>query len=78
MADDDQREDDSVEAVTARNVAGMRELLAEKQRQRQLRGAEPPLADDPQEPSQEDDLADAPSGSYGSTGGIRNMGGGRP
>jgi hypothetical protein len=67
-----------VDEVTARNVAGMRELLERKNAQHQRRGAEPPLADDPNVPAQENQSADEPSGANGSTGGIRNMGGGRP
>ncbi len=78
MADEKQHDHDSVEAVTERNVAGMRELLARKQQQQQAHRTEPPLEDDPNEPSQENDLANSPSGDNGSTGGIRNMGGGRP
>lgn len=78
MAEHEQHSHDDVEAVTERNVTGMRELLAEKHRQQQLRAAEPPLENDPNEPSQENDQANSPSGDMGSTGGIRNMGGGRP
>ncbi len=78
MTEHEQRSQDDVEAVTERNVTGMRELLAEKHRQQQLRGAEPPLADDPHVGSHEDRAAQDPSGSPGNASGIRNLGGGRP
>ena len=78
MAGEQQHDRDSVEAVTERNVAGMRELVEQKHEQQRARGAEPPLDTDPKVPSQENDLVNAPNGDMGSTGGIRNMGGGRP
>lgn len=77
---DEQRErrhDDAAD-VTRRNVEQMRDLLASKRREAQERDAEPPLGDDPHSAGQEDELANAPSNSLGSTGGIRNLGGGRP
>jgi hypothetical protein len=77
MANEEREQRDSVEAVTARNVAGMRELLDQKAQSQEERGAEPPLTDDPHVPAQEDQLAQEAEGSRGSTGGIRNMGGGR-
>lgn len=77
MAEQDERRPDDADEVTKRNVAGMRELLAKKEREQQARGTEPPLADDPNVASQEDELAQEAEGSRGSTGGIRNMGGGR-
>lgn len=78
MANDERQQRDEVAEVTARNVAGMRELLDRKARQQAGRGAEPPLEDDPHEAAAENPQAHDPSGSNGSTGGIRNMGGGRP
>jgi hypothetical protein len=54
----------------------MRELLARKRDQR--RGTEPPSDEDPNVPAQADQLANEATGMRGSTGGIRNMGGGRP
>ena len=77
MANDERQQQDDVAEVTARNVAGMRELLDQKAQQQAARGAEPPLEDDPHVPAQEDQLAQEAEGSRGSTGGIRNMGGGR-
>ncbi|HEY8599520.1 MAG TPA: hypothetical protein VIL85_13870 [Thermomicrobiales bacterium] len=76
MAEQNQQHDDADE-VTRRNVEGMRELLAQKAQQQQAHEAEPPLADDPHIGSQENLLAQEAEGSRGSTGGIRNMGGGR-
>jgi hypothetical protein len=64
--------------VVERNVEGMRDLLARKHERDQRRGAEPPSEDDPNVPAQADQLANEPTGAHGSTGGIRNMGGGRP
>lgn len=78
MASDDRKQQDTVAEVTARNVAGMRELLDQKAQKQRARGAEPPLEDDPHAAAQENPLAEEPDGSNGSTGGIRNMGGGRP
>ncbi len=78
MAEQEERSHDDVAAVTERNVAGMRELLARKRQQQQARGAEPPLADDPHSGSHEDQAAQDPSGSPGNASGIRNLGGGRP
>jgi hypothetical protein len=68
---------ESPEEVTARNVAGARELLARKHQQEAGRGAEPPLEDDPAIASGENPLVQESTGVRGSTGGIRNMGGGR-
>ena len=68
---------ESTDEVTERNIAGMRELLDRKHAQEAQRQAEPPSTDDPNIPAQEDQLADEATGSRGSTGGIRNMGGGR-
>ena len=78
MAEHDKDSHEDAAAVTERNVAGMRELLDRKDQWQRARDAEAPLEDDPNEPAQENDLANAPSGDNGSTGGIRNMGGGRP
>lgn len=77
MADQERQRQDDADEVTRRNVAGMRELLAQKAQQQRGRAAEPPLEDDPHVASQEDELAQEAEGSRGSTGGIRNMGGGR-
>jgi hypothetical protein len=66
-----------VDEITERNVAGARALLARKHQQERQRDGEPPLTDDPNVPAQEDQLADEATGVRGSTGGIRNMGGGR-
>ena len=71
-----QREEHAAE-VTARNVAGMRELLARKHEQEEERAAEAPLTDDPNIPAQENPLVQESTGTRGSTGGIRNLGGGR-
>ena len=68
---------EATDEVTERNIAGMRELLDRKHAQEAQRQDEPPRTDDPNIPAQEDQLADEATGSRGSTGGIRNMGGGR-
>ena len=77
MTDREQPQQDNADEVTRRNVAGMRELLAKKAERQRGHEAEPPLEDDPHVASQEDELAQDAEGSNGSTGGIRNMGGGR-
>ena len=64
--------------VVERNVEGMRELLARKHELDQRRGTEPPSEEDPNVPAQADQLANEATGVCGSTGGFRNMGGGRP
>lgn len=76
MAQEEKQQSD-VDEVTQRNVAGMRELLDRKHSQERQRGAEAPLTDDPHVPAQEDELVQESTGVRGSTGGIRNMGGGR-
>lgn len=78
MAEQDGRARDDAAEVARRNVAGMRALLAQQAQQQRGRAAEQPLEDDPNVASHEDALAQEPSGGNGSTGGIRNMGGGRP
>lgn len=78
MANKEREQRDDVAEVTARNVAGMRELLDQKARQQAGRGAAPPLDDEPQDVAQENPQAQEPSGGNGSSGGIRNLGGGRP
>ncbi len=77
MADNIDRNQEHADEVTARNVQQARELLARKHQQDEGRGAEPPLEDDPHIAGPENPLAQDPTGSRGSTGGIRNMGGGR-
>jgi hypothetical protein len=77
MTDRERQQQDTADDVTRRNVAGMRELLAKKAERQRGHEAEPPLEDDPHVASQEDELAQDAEGSNGSTGGIRNMGGGR-
>jgi hypothetical protein len=77
MAEQHEQNHDHAAEVTKHNVEQMRELLAKKHQAEQQRGAEPPLEDDPNVPSQENLLAQEATGSRGSTGGIRNMGGGR-
>lgn len=69
--------DDQIAELRAQDAARMRELVERKQARNDRRAAEPPLTDDPSIPSGEDPLADEATGSRGSTGGIRNMGGGR-
>ena len=78
MAEDEALREEHAAEVRQRNLTQARELLASKQRQEQERGAEPPLEDDPhpEEPGQ-NPLAQEATGVRGSTGGIRNMGGGR-
>jgi hypothetical protein len=76
MPDKTQAEADA-EEVTRRNVVQARELLARKHEQEQARGGEPPLTDDPHIASGENPLVQEAEGVRGSTGGIRNMGGGR-
>lgn len=65
------------EEVTRRNVAQSRELLARKHEQELARNQEAPLTDDPHIASGENPLVQEAEGVRGSTGGIRNMGGGR-
>ena len=78
MAEDETPRDARADEVLQRNLAQARELLARKQRQEQERGAEPPLEDDPHpEEAGQNPLAQETTGVRGSTGGIRNMGGGR-
>lgn len=68
---------DDAEEVTRRNVAQARELLARKHEQELARNQEAPLTDDPHVGSGENPLVQEAEGVRGSTGGIRNMGGGR-
>jgi hypothetical protein len=77
MAEQHEQSHDHAAEVTERNVAQMRELLAKKHQDEQQHQAEPPLADDPNNPSGENPLVQEATGSRGSTGGIRNMRGGR-
>lgn len=78
MAEQHEHSHDDAAAVTKRNIEQSRELLARKHKQEQARGAEPPLEDDPNVASQENPSAQETTGMMGSTGGIRNMSGGRP
>jgi hypothetical protein len=73
-----EQEREQHDEVVERNIEGMRELLARKHERDQQRRAEPPLDDDANAPTQRDQLANDATGVHGSTGGIRNMGGGRP
>lgn len=77
MTDREAQQQNDAAEVTRRNVEGMRELLAQKAQEQRGHGAEPPLEDDPHVGSQENPLVQEAEGSRGSTGGIRNMGGGR-
>lgn len=77
MAEGDGQTDTDAEEVTRRNVEGARELLARKHAEEQARAGEPPLAEDPHVGSGANELVNEATGTRGSTGGIRNMGGGR-
>ncbi len=69
---------DNAEEVTRRNVEQARELLAAKHQQEQRRADEPPLDEDPiHAEGNQNMLVKETEGVRGSTGGIRNMGGGR-
>ncbi len=74
------RGDQTAEAdeITRRNVEGARELLARKHQEEAVRADEPPLMDDPHDAGgNQNPLVKEAEGVRGSTGGIRNMGGGR-
>jgi hypothetical protein len=77
MAEQHEQNHDHAAEVTKHNVEQMRELLAKKHQAEQQHRAEPPLEDDPNNPSGANPLVQEATGSRGSTGGIRNMGGGR-
>jgi hypothetical protein len=72
-----EQEREQRDEVVERNIEGMRELLARKHEKDQQRGTEAPNEADPNVPAQMDELANEATGVRGSTGGIRNMGGGR-
>ena len=77
---DTHRGDHTAEAdeITRRNVEGARELLARKHQEETTRADEPPLMDDPHDAGgNQNQLVQEAEGVRGSTGGIRNMGGGR-
>ena len=77
MADQIEHGHDHAEEVQRRNVEQARELLAHKHQQEQAQQAgEPPLEDDQFE-GDPDPMVKNARGVRGSTGGIRNMGGGR-
>ncbi len=69
---------DNAEEVTRRNVEQARELLAAKHQQDEARADEPPAEEDPiHAEGNQNQLVKETTGVRGSTGGIRNMGGGR-
>ncbi len=76
MAAHDERRDEAAEGVVRRNVAQARELLVERQREREQRAAEPPLEDDPDRAGQDTipGQDNVPLG--GTTGSQMNLGGG--
>lgn len=76
MTERQTKQQDASAAARKHDAAQMREILDRKHAQDRQRAAEPPLTDDPAIPSSEDPLADEATGRRGSTGGIRNMGGG--
>jgi hypothetical protein len=68
---------DNVTAANAHNAELAREILAKKRAQDQKHHGEPPLTDDIHHVAEPNPSVQEPIGNRGSTGGERNMGGGR-